>query len=522
VLGGLAVGALPSAAVAASAGVNPAVAAVAFSNVAVTEINGTDAVDVTATITADDNPLDYEFVSLYVKSPTSPAFEYYGEAQSNEVGGLTFYVDGQNASDDVFAGAPITFKLQHDVTPTGSLGAATIDWTPPPTTLTIKAPHVVDFRHEVQVTGSLAYGAGGPLPVATPVVLQARAQGSANWSTIDTDSVGDRGKIVFEVDSPRHDGDLRVVYVSSSPGSASAVSDLAAVEVRPAVGLVVSPSAVPPGSRVQVSVAVAPRSTAGSITLQRKGKSGWRTVTRGGLNRNSRRTVSIKAGKRPKATSYRVRRGPTTLNTAGTSATKTLTVERHAGGSAKDHTFLYRINGNPVRWDPCRAVHYRVDLDEAPRGALADVKETLRRISQPTRIQFRYDGRTHYIPGSSASQTGPLVIAWAKPTETTLPLGGGTLGEGGGTYTYGTGEKPHITTGYAVLDATAHLAPGFGAGQTEGALLMHEIGHAVGLDHARHASQIMYPLLGPHAATMYGAGDYRGLQLLGRSQGCLS
>jgi hypothetical protein len=43
-----------------------------------------------------------------------------------------------------------------------------------------------------------------------------------------------------------------------------------------------------------------------------------------------------------------------------------------------------------------------------------------------------------------------------------------------------------------------------------------------GLNHVNATSQIMYPFLGSRPAAIYGAGDYRGLQLLGRSQGCIA
>jgi uncharacterized membrane protein len=522
-LAGVAVGGLSTtSAVAAPSGLRPAAATSAFSGVEVVPLPAANAVTVSAELTADGDPLGFEPVSLWVKSPAAPSFTEYDETTSDADGSVNDYVDGTRASNHVFAEGPVTFELRHGATVDATAVTDDVSWVPPATTLTITVPHIVDYGSQLRVRSTLSYAAGGDVPTALPVVLEARSTQSSTWSAIDTGSVGNHGAIEFETSSRPHNADLRVVYVSDSPGSASATSGLAAVEVRPALSLAVSPDAVPPGSRAQLSVTVGPKTTGGPVALQRKTASGWQTVSNRDLTQTGQRVWPVKVGKKLGTTSYRVLRGATVLNAAGASKTEPLTVERHAGGNAADHAFLYLLNGQPVRWNPCQAIHYRVDLDEAPKGALADVKETLRRISQPTKIQFRYDGRTHYIPGSSGSQTTPLVVAWAEPTETTLPLGGGTLGEGGGTYTYGAGQKPHITTGYAVLDSTATLTPGFGAGQTEGALLMHELGHAMGLDHARRASQIMYPLLGPHSSTMYGAGDYRGLQLLGRSQGCLS
>jgi len=76
--------------------------------------------------------------------------------------------------------------------------------------------------------------------------------------------------------------------------------------------------------------------------------------------------------------------------------------------------------------------------------------------------------------------------------------------------------------GGVVVDAGARLSGGFGKGKTIGALLLHEIGHAMGLDHAGATSQIMYPSLQSGFRGRYEAGDLAGLHALGAEQGCLS
>ena len=48
---------------------------------------------------------------------------------------------------------------------------------------------------------------------------------------------------------------------------------------------------------------------------------------------------------------------------------------------------------------------------------------------------------------------------------------------------------------------------------------MHEIAHAAGLNHARGASQIMYPMTTRKPAA-FGAGDAAGLRKVGRAAGC--
>ena len=50
---------------------------------------------------------------------------------------------------------------------------------------------------------------------------------------------------------------------------------------------------------------------------------------------------------------------------------------------------------------------------------------------------------------------------------------------------------------------------GGGRQSTRGSLLLHELGHAIGLNHVTDKRQVMYPVILPQAA-QYASGDLRG------------
>lgn len=222
----------------------------------------------------------------------------------------------------------------------------------------------------------------------------------------------------------------------------------------------------------------------------------------------------------------------TTTATGGEAATAAVL-------SIGSRTYSVNTYGSQViRWDPCQTVHYRVNLSQASSGAWTDLQRAIRELHYRTGLNFVYDGRTSVIPQSgygadtvSWSKPAPLVIAWAKPGtgygRSNLLLGGSNSGQGGWQaygWTDGNGSHPlRIRTGFVVLDSTKNrlYRAGFGSGQTRGELLLHELGHAVGLNHAASSSEIMYPQTLWRSSTRYAPGDLYGLAKVGASHGCL-
>ena len=206
---------------------------------------------------------------------------------------------------------------------------------------------------------------------------------------------------------------------------------------------------------------------------------------------------------------------------AASASTGSLTVKR--GYTPRAGTAYANLAG-PARWDPCQAISYRVNPAGMPAGALSDVKEAVRRVSEASGLRFVYAGTTTYLPyrkGAKPAANGQLTVAWATPRVVPM-LAGNQLGFGGYGPGLDRGEWEQILEGYVVLDSTAKLPGGFAGGgrqSTRGSLLLHELGHAIGLDHVTDKRQVMYPVILPQAA-QYASGDLRGLAAVGASQGC--
>ncbi|MEV4344004.1 hypothetical protein AB0J83_05955 [Actinoplanes sp. NPDC049596] len=212
-----------------------------------------------------------------------------------------------------------------------------------------------------------------------------------------------------------------------------------------------------------------------------------------------------------------------------------------AAGNAKAYKLLSQANGaGPIaRWNPCAGpIDYRVNLTRAPKNSLTEVQTAFTNVAQATGLTFRYAGTTTAVPAANKGYSGTypagteIVIAWVTPgvQSSMLPKTQTTAGMGGymarTAYTASGAQAWGMTEGRVVLNATltAKMARGFTAGRngTTGQLLMHEIGHAVGLDHPKIADQyeIMYPVLTTKKA-VWGAGDLVGLRLVGKNAGCL-
>ena len=186
-------------------------------------------------------------------------------------------------------------------------------------------------------------------------------------------------------------------------------------------------------------------------------------------------------------------------------------------------------DSSPVRYNPCATIHYVVNLTEAPAHALSDVQDALSRVSDATGMSFVYDGtstevpspnRPVYQPATYGDRWAPVLIAWDRPDETAY-LTAGAVADGGSSYLV-TSQGFQYVTGEVALDATQAFPDGFDDSVAWGPLLLHELGHVIGVAHVDDHNQIMYPTVHPGGPRDYAAGDRAGLRLLGTASGCLT
>jgi hypothetical protein len=174
----------------------------------------------------------------------------------------------------------------------------------------------------------------------------------------------------------------------------------------------------------------------------------------------------------------------------------------------------------PVRWDPCRPVTYVIREDGAPPGGDAALRWAIRRIERVTGLAFVYVGGTDEGPAEHrpvmdtaryGDRWSPVLFAWTDPQEYPPMTGFAGLGGPGSVEGRHVGERRYVSG--SVLLNRAHLreVETWPRGERrERAVILHELGHLVGLDHVGDSSSLMSRRPGVSSFD-FSTGDLRGL-----------
>ena len=182
-------------------------------------------------------------------------------------------------------------------------------------------------------------------------------------------------------------------------------------------------------------------------------------------------------------------------------------------------------SNDPVTWSSCDPIQVVVNSASAPPQADRLLQESLDRVSQLSGLEFVVGGQTTEEPISNRpaqnrnplqGRWAPALIAWTTPGEVPA-LEGDTAGIGGpreapSSYP----DDRHFVSGIVYLDGPSIsqvLKRPTGWAQSR-AIVMHELGHMVGLAHVESDSELMDGD-NDSGITDFGAGDREGLRRLG-------
>lgn len=218
-----------------------------------------------------------------------------------------------------------------------------------------------------------------------------------------------------------------------------------------------------------------------------------------------------------------------TLNASITTPVRKLDTRTWGGGAAGgDDSHWAPVGeyaGQPYRWNSCQP-SINVYLNPANSGSarLPELQSAVAKLRSSTGLPLTYAGTTTTTPtttngyGADGNYNGNrIVVAFARSGTDSDLVPAGYAGVGGSSFE-STGGPAWALFGFTVIDdAWARKADT----ATVTAVLMHEVGHVVGLGHYNDTKQVMNPVI-YNTTGLWGRGDWHGLSSIGRSAGCPS
>jgi hypothetical protein len=188
------------------------------------------------------------------------------------------------------------------------------------------------------------------------------------------------------------------------------------------------------------------------------------------------------------------------------------------------YTVAATLHGQDVRWDPCTPIRYKINAAGLSPAARSIAVEAIGQVAAATGLEFVDMGDTTDRPDLASPRRPPspdydLLVAYANGASFRAFTGTNSyMAVGGPSATYQRGSGWRYDQGIVLVDLSDDL-PFDWSSHGWGRVLLHELGHVVGLLHIEDPGQLMYGRAS--SRTSFAEGDLVGLRRLGNAQGCL-